>query len=157
MAEVDWKAAAVALFNEAWSYIDRDDRTPDDDRSMLAATLGSLACWRKVGTQENFSISDWQASRVYALLGDAPLARHYGESALEHAKAGQAGPFYTGFAYEALARAAAVEGNHSVARTHIAAATALAGKIRSEDDRALLDAALGEIEALLPGAHGSRG
>ena len=88
MAEVDWKAAAVALFNEAWTYIDREDRTTEDDRSMLAAALGSLVCWRKVGTAKNFSISDWQVSRVYALLGDAPLARHYGESALEYAKNG---------------------------------------------------------------------
>lgn len=152
MAEVDWQAAAVALFNDAWTYIDSADRTAEDDRSMLAATLGSLACWRKVGTDKNFSISDWQVSRVYALLGDAPLARHYGESALEYAKNGQVGPFYTGFAHEALARAAAVEGNHSLARTHIAAATALAGKIRSGEDRALLDVALGEIEAQLPGA-----
>lgn len=152
MAEVDWRSAAVALFNEAWTFIDTEDRTASDDRSMLAAALGALACWRKVGTDKNFSISDWQVSRVYALLGNAPLAREYGESALRYAKNGQLGPFYSGFAYEALARAAAVEGNHSLARTHIAAATALAGKVRSHEDRALLDAALGEIEAQLPGA-----
>ncbi len=152
MAEVDWKAAAVALFNEAWTYIDSDARTAEDDRSMLAATLGSLACWRKVGTDKNFSISDWQVSRVYALLGEAPLARHYGETALKYAIDGQLGPFYAGFAHEALARAAAVEGNHPLARTHIAAATDLAGQIRSGDDRALLDIALGDIESQLPGA-----
>lgn len=152
MAEVDWKSAAVALFNEAWTYIDSEDRSAEDDRSMLAAALGSLACWRKVGTDKNFSISDWQVSRVYALLGDAPLARHYGESALKYAKNGRVGPFYSGFAHEALARAAAIDGNYSLARTHLAAATALAGKIGSGEDRALLDVALGEIETQLPGA-----
>lgn len=152
MADVDWKSAAVALSNEAWTYIEAGDRTAEDDRSMLALALGSLACWRKVGTNENFSISDWQVSRVYALMGDAPLARWYGERALQHAEDGQLGPFYTGFAHETLARAAALDGDHPLARRHIAAATALAGRVRSGEDRARLDAALGEIEAQLPGA-----
>lgn len=152
MSEVDWRSAAVALFNEAWTFIDLETRTPADDRGMLAAALGSLACWRKVGNTKNFSISDWQVSRVYALLGDAEQARSYGESALGFAKDGRLGPFYVGFAHEALARAALVAGNHSLARRHIASATVQAGRVERAENRALLDAALADVESFLPGA-----
>jgi len=116
MDDINWRAAAVSLFNEAWSYIDLEARSQDEERMMLATALGSLACWRKVGNEKNFSISDWQVSRVYALIGDAGQARIYGESALRVAETGTLEPFYVGFAYEALARAALVAGDASLAR-----------------------------------------
>lgn len=152
MADIDWRPPAVSLFNEAWTYIDKDGRSADDDRAMLATALGSLACWRKAGNAENFSISDWQVSRVYALLGDAVAAKHYGESALQQATDGKLGPFYAGFAHEALARAALVAGDHSLSRRHIASATVFAGKVESARDRGMLDAALDDLESKLPGA-----
>ena len=119
---------------------------------MLASALGSLACWRKVGTHKNFSISDWQVARVYALIGDAESARIHGEVALRHATDGALEPFYAGFAHEALARAALVAGDQSRARRHIASATAQAGKVASAQDRGLLDADLAQLESQLPGA-----
>ncbi len=152
MADIDWRSPAVTLFNEAWTYIDMEQRSADDDRAMLAAALGSLACWRKAGDAKNFSISDWQVSRVYALLGDAETAKHYGESALQQASDSKLGPFYAAFAHEALARAGLVAGDHSVSRRHIASATAFAGRVDSEEDRQLLDAALADLETNLPAA-----
>ncbi len=151
--EIDWRAAAVSLFNETWALIDIAERTPDQDREMLASALGSLACWRKVGTPKNFSISDWQVARVYALMGDAESASIHGESSLRHAIEGDLEPFYVGFAHEALARAAIVAADPSRARRHIASATAQAGKVSSAEDRAMLDADLAQLERLLPGHH----
>lgn len=152
MDDSHWRAAAISLFNEAKSYIDLETRSQEEDRMMLATALGSLACWRKVGDEKNFSVSDWQVSRVYALIGDADLARIYGESALGFAKTGALEPFYVGFAYESLARAAFVAGDVSLARRHIASATARAGNVADVRDRQLLDTALADLESLLPGA-----
>lgn len=152
MDDDSWRSAAVSLFNEAWSYIDLEARSPDEEQMMLATALGSLACWRKVGNEQNFSVSDWQVSRVYALIGDADQARIYGESALRFAEAGALKPFYVGFAHEALARAALMAGDVSLARRHIASATVRAGNVADDRDRQLLDAALAELESQLPGS-----
>lgn len=152
MTSIDWKSPAMSLFNETWTYIDMEERTPDQEQEMLANALGSMACWWKVGTDRNFSISHWQVSRVYALLSDPDNARTHGERALSIARDADLGPFYVGYGYEALARAASVAGDPSLARRHLASATAQAGKVAEAENRALLDADLAEIEQGLPGA-----
>lgn len=139
---------AVDLFNATWDLLESEDRTPEDDRTMLGAALASRLHWRHVGEPKNFSVSDWQVSRVFAVLGDVTRAKEYGESALAIAAEYGLGPFYVGYAEEALARAAALEGDAGELQHWMARAQASLDDIEDDDAKELLKADLDEIGEL---------
>ena len=70
---------SVACFNQVWGLIDKPNRTPAEDQEMVELCLASLWHWsqRDDCTPTNLSIGYWQASRVYALLGQAENAMQY--------------------------------------------------------------------------------
>jgi hypothetical protein len=105
------KFFAAQCFNQTWDLIDKAERMPEEDEQMLLCALASLYHWaqREDCTRQNLSVGHWQAARVYALLGQAENARHHGGRSLEFSQG--EGPFYIGYAYEALARAEAVAGD----------------------------------------------
>ena len=138
---------AAELFNRAWELLDQQVRTPEEDREMLAAASGSRYHWRVVGGPKQQCISDWQMSRVWAVLGDALRAAVYGQLSLEMAERYQLGPFYVGYAHEALARAAAVAGDEATWRRHLAEAEELSLDISKTDDAELLRADLSDLRA----------
>jgi hypothetical protein len=136
---------AAELFNRAWELLDQPVRTPEDDREMLAAAYGSRYHWRVVGGPKQHCVSDWQVSRVWAVLGDARQAALHGELSLEVAEANELGPFYIGYAHEALARAAALDGDDERSRRHLAEAEELSLDISKADDADLLRTDLNEL------------
>ena len=141
------RRVAVALFNRTWELIDKTDRTVEEDAEMLTTAFTSRYHWRQVGTARNFTVSDWQVSRVAAVLGLPDLAERYGCLALESASGGDLGPFYTGYAHEALARAARLAGNREEAARHLAMAQELLEQITDSGERDLLVADLEGLDA----------
>lgn len=129
------KFFSVQCFNEAWTLIDKQSRTSEENEQMVRLTQASLWHWsrREDCTATNLSVGYWQAARVYALVEDAAAARRYGLLALECAK--DAGPFYLGYAHEALARAAAVAGDDGRKKEHLAQAQALAGAVENAEEK----------------------
>ena len=112
---------------------------------MVSMCHASLYHWqqRPDCTSRSLSIGYWQLSRVYALLGEADNARHYGRHCLDHSQDEE--PFYLGYAHEALARAEAVARNHAVAEQHLDMARDLASKITEKDELSLLEADLSAL------------
>ena len=84
--EIDVAAAhkyfSAYCFNAAWGLIDNKNRTHQDDEEMTRLCQASIWHWtqREDCTDKNLSIGYWQASRVYALLGQADDARRYGQA-----------------------------------------------------------------------------
>jgi hypothetical protein len=103
------KFFSVSCFNQAWDLMDKPERTAKEDEEMVHLSLVSHYHWtkRKDCTPVNLSVSYWQTSRIYAMLGQPALARQYGQRSLEVAQNANLEPFYLGYAYEALARAEA--------------------------------------------------
>lgn len=126
-------------FNRVWTLLEKPDRTPEDNERMISLAHASLAHWRERTdcTAHNLSIGYWQVSRVYAVLGQAENARHYGQLCLE-LSVGEA-PFYLGYAHEALARAEKLAGNAAAARHHLAEARRLAVLVTDQGERAALE------------------
>ena len=60
-----------ALFNFAWTLIEKADRTDDETELMINASHASWMHWSKVGKPVNFARSEWQLARVYAVAGRA--------------------------------------------------------------------------------------
>jgi len=133
---------SMECFNRAWDYIEKPDRTLDEDRAMLQLGLASLWHWSQRPDREptNLSVSYWQVARIYALLGQAPAARQYGQLCLQASQAEGVAPFFLGYAYEALARAEAVAGEKAQAREYLRLARQAAGQVTDpEEQKQLLD------------------
>jgi hypothetical protein len=100
-------------FNKTWDLIDLAERSEDENEQMIHLSLTSLWHWtqREDCTDKNLSIAYWQASRVFALVGQAENAMHYGKKCLAYSLAENIPPFYLGYAYEALARGSSLNGD----------------------------------------------
>jgi len=138
---------AVNCFNAVWELLDKPDRTPFEDQQMIERCLASVWHWRQRPDckDENLSIGYWQASRVYAVIGNADEARRYGGLCLKAAGGEGVSVFTVGYAYEALARAEKVAGNDAKAAEHLAKARDTASCIEDEESRQMLESDLDEL------------
>ena len=132
------KYFAAHCFNAAWDLIDKASRTPEDERTMVALNQASIYHWqnRPDCTNEKLSVGYWQASRIQSLLGNAAEATRFAEVCLRYS--GGLEPFYVGYAYEALARAASLAGDRLKAAEYRSLAQARAELVEDEQHRALL-------------------
>lgn len=136
---------APRAFNATWTYLDRDGLSREEELEMLASTFAQRWHWYAVGDARNQAIADWQVSRVAAVLGYAELARRFGEHALKVAKEQDLDPFVTGFAHEAIARAAADVDDVETFTEHLERAKALLSQIEDPEDREVLSSDLIEM------------
>ena len=75
---------AVSLFNRVWELLEKPDRSANDDIEMLNAAHASLYHWLQIGEAKNFSIGEWQLSRVYATLRRATFRHVDGARAMNN-------------------------------------------------------------------------
>ena len=136
---------APMAFNRTWELLDAEDLTREEEEEMLAATLAQRYHWYEVGTPRHQAISDWQISRVAAVLGYADLALRFGERSLALCLDNGLDPFVTGFAHEAIARAAADVDDIDMFTEHLEAAKEKLLEIEDPGDRDLLEADLTEM------------
>ena len=136
---------APLAFSEAWALLDVTEPTREQEEEMLAATFAQRYHWYEVGTPRNQAISDWQISRVAAVLGYADLALRFGERSLTVCLDNDLDPFVTGFAHEAIARAAADVDDIDMFTEHLEAAKEKLLEIEDPEDRDVLEADLTEM------------
>lgn len=119
-------------FNLAWDLMDKPERTPEEDEEMLCRGMASLWHWkqRPDQTATNLSVGYWQLSRIYALLGQAVISRHYGLRCLEVIQGDEVPPFFRGYAYETLARAEAMAGNKDKVEEYLRLAHKMADQVK---------------------------
>jgi hypothetical protein len=141
------KYYSVNCFNKAWDLIDKEPRTPEEDEDMIRLTLTSHYHWtqRPDYSSTGASIGHWQTSRIYAILGQPENATRYGNLCLQASQDEDVPPFFLGYAYEALARAAAVAGNHDNMTAYFNKAKAAAEVVQEADERKMLLDDLGSI------------
>jgi hypothetical protein len=140
---------SAQFFNRTWEFIDLPTRTSQDEETMLELAMASLAHWKARSdlTPRNLSIGCWQVSRVFALAGEAGLARRYARRCLEHSQKEE--HFYQGYAYEALARAEAAGGNLAEAKKFLGQAYNLAARIADPEERQQLEDDLDSLSSLI--------
>jgi len=126
------------LFNYTWSLLERKKHSLAETDELLNAAHASRYHWGHAGTPLNLSIGEWQVSRVYAVLGRAEPALYHGRRALEIARRNRLGRFYLAYAYEALARAAAVDGDRRARNRYLREARRIGAEVRDRDDRRTL-------------------
>jgi hypothetical protein len=143
-------AFAAAAFNRAWELIDLAERSPSETAEMVDAAHASAWHWRyrEDRSPKSDAVAAWQLSRVYALAGDAQSAAAHGQRSLDLAHEHSLGPFYVGYAHEALARAALAAGDSSAAASHAAAAAEHASQVEDDEERNILELDLRSLTSL---------
>jgi hypothetical protein len=144
------KKMAVYFFNETWAFLDKPDRTPEEDTRMIHLAHASRLHWEFVGTPENLAIGEWQVSRVHAVLRQSDSALYHAKRSLAIAERNGLGPFHLACGHEAIARAFSI--SHSgAASEHITIARKIALEITDPEEKETLNKDLSNIEA----GHGS--
>jgi tetratricopeptide (TPR) repeat protein len=98
---------AAECFNRTWDYLEKKNRSPEDDQMMLNLAHASRYHWGLIGKPWNLTTGDWQISRVYAALNQPDLALRFAETALEISQKNNLSERLVS-AYEGMARAYAV-------------------------------------------------
>lgn len=143
LAELDSLEAhrhfAAHCFNQAWHWMQKPQRTPEENLQMLELAYASVYHWRQhpEGHVKNLCIAYWQISRVHALLGQASEARRYAQVCMGYSLG--LTPFLQGYAYEALARAAWLAGERAELALHLAMAQKQAALVNDPNERQLLE------------------
>ena len=134
------KYFSADCFNRTWDFMDKKERSKEDEENMLLATMTSLWHWkqRKDVTATNLSVGYWQVARVYALLGQGDIASQFGMLSLHESLKEGVEPLYLGFSHEALARSNALSGDNERKNTHLRLAREACAKITDQKARKLL-------------------
>jgi hypothetical protein len=134
--DVDHRRLGVDLFNHTWTFLERDDRTPEDDDAMLNASHASRWHWSQASQEAKHQArGEWQLARVYAVLGRGEPALYHAARCLDWCEHGEVEDWDVAFAYEALARAHAVAGNTAEAARFKELAGRAGDEIADPEDR----------------------
>ena len=136
---------AVVCFNQTWEFLNKTERTPQDNFAMIHLAHASRYHWGVVGEAVNWSRGEWQIARVYAVAGRGEASLVHAQENLRLCEAHGIGDFDLAFAYEALARAYAVLGEGALRDVCLAQARAASAEIVDDEDRALL---LSDLETI---------
>ena len=125
----------VDLFNEVWRLME----SREDHERMLHVAHASAYHWSEACECEprNRARSEWQVSRVYAVLGWGEPALHHAHRCLEICREHPENmeEWDLPFAYESLARAHEVAGNRDEARRFTDEARTAGEQIADPEDR----------------------
>ena len=136
-SDVDHRQLGVDLYNHTWTLLEQEDRTRDDDDALLNTTHASAYHWSRASGAgpQNAARSQWQISRVNAVLDRGPAALYHAERCLEHCTANGIGDWDLAAAYEAVARAHKVMGNDAEFRRSLELGREALAQIADEHDR----------------------
>ena len=139
-AEINHRKIAVDLFNSVWTWMEKPDRTVEEDDKMLNATHASRYHWGEVSTATavNLARGDWQVSRVYSVLKRPEPCLYHANRCLAICQENGIADFDIAYAYEALARGSMVAGNTEDCQKYLQLAREASENIIEEDDKELL-------------------
>jgi hypothetical protein len=147
--EVDHRQFGVDLYNFTWTLLEKESRTSADGDAMLNAAHASAYHWSRApgAGPEHAARSQWQISRVNAVLSRGDAAVYHAERCLEHCTENGIGDWDLASAYEALARAHQVAGNDGEYRRNLELGREALAQIADEEDREHIANDLDELAA----------
>ena len=128
---------AMEFQRQTWDLIEKKERSRFEDVRMLDYAHASLAHWRTTGTAVRQQRGEWLISRIHAVLGEGAQALKHAQlchELLENNK-DEMGDSDFAFAYEAIARAYAVNGEKAEALRFIEKAQKAGEIIQEPGDR----------------------
>jgi hypothetical protein len=133
---VDHRQLGVDLYNHTWTLLEKENRTRADDDELLSAAHASAYHWSRAGAgPEHAARSQWQISRVNAVLGRGEAALYHAERCLQLCTENGIGDWDIAAAYEAVARAHKLAGDDAEFRRNLELGREALAQIANEEDR----------------------
>jgi tetratricopeptide (TPR) repeat protein len=128
---------AVDFHRQTWELLEKKDRSRFEDVRMLDYAHASLAHWRTAGRAARHQRGEWLVSRVHAVLGDGVQALKHAQLCYEllEGNKDEMQDFDFAFAYEAIARAYAVNGEKTEAMKFLERAQKAGEAIQEQEER----------------------
>jgi len=142
------RKTAKQCFNKTWDYLEKKNRTPDDDRQMLILAHASRYHWGLIGNPRNLAVGEWQISRVYADLKHAEASLLFAKSSLELVMKNNLSDLLPS-AYEGVARAYAIAHQPRLAKDYLVKARKELELVKDEEDKNTYTDQINETESLL--------
>ncbi len=136
---------AKRCFNSTWDYIDKEERSVEDEMEMIRLSHTSRYHWGHVGTPLEFERGDWLISKVYALIGQGTLALAHAYQCLSICEKNNIKDIDICFAYEAIAKAYKVLGNNEKVKKYKALAYENLEAIENDGDKEYTKSELDKI------------
>ncbi|MES0881945.1 hypothetical protein [Roseibium sp. SCP14] len=147
LADVDHKALAISLNQRIWFLLEKKDRTAEECEEMVHVAHASLWHWLQVGGPVQQQRGEWLIGRVYVVLGIAEAALRHAERTfdLTERHSAELQDFDHAYAYELMARALLLSGDHGKALDMWERAGNLGAEIQGVEDREIFQ---GDLRAI---------
>jgi tetratricopeptide (TPR) repeat protein len=129
------KYFGVQLNNKVWELLGKENRSEQENETMIHAAHTSYYHWSLIGTVFNLGRGEWMISHVYAVLNQPEPALHYAQRCLQICLDNQIGDFDLAYAYEAMARALAAKGDLAEAGKYLSLAKEAGEQIKNDEDK----------------------
>jgi hypothetical protein len=136
---------AVECNNHAWDLVEKEERTPSEQRDMLYSAYAAAHHWSTIGKPINDARAEHLLARVHAVLGRADLALQYAERYLTFCQNNPCEDWDLAFAHAEMANAATVNGDATLHKKHHALAKQHGDGIKEDADREVFFAAFARI------------
>jgi len=105
------QSLAASLFNQSWDLLLKEGRTSSDEELLLDTAHASLYHWRQIGQPVNILRGQWMLSHVYTMLKHKEEAKYHATITLNLAIEQKIQDWDLAYAYSAMARALALNGD----------------------------------------------
>jgi hypothetical protein len=134
----------IAYFNQSWELLLKPDRTKAEDDELINMVHASLFHWRQLEQPINILRGEWMIAHVYTVLEHKEAALYHAKNALEWVENAKAEDWDLAYAYEAMSRAQALNGNKEEFQKYHDLAEAAGNLIKNDEDRKQFEADLND-------------
>jgi hypothetical protein len=133
------KYFAQSINGRVWELLQKPDRSPSEDDEMLHAAHACTYHWKFVGTAVQQQRGEWLISRVHVVLGHGNEALRHAQLCFELTESNRnlMKDFDIAYAFEGMARAQAMLGDHRIAKEFLVLAEQAGEAIADEEDRSI--------------------
>ena len=137
---------AQATNGRVWELLQRPGRSQADDDEILHAAHACAYHWTFAGSAVNRQRAEWLISHVHVVLGHGPEALRHAQRCFELTEANRdlMQDFDIAYAFEGMARAQALLGDHRMAEEFLVLAQQAGSAIADEEDRSIF---MGDFDA----------
>jgi hypothetical protein len=133
------KYFAQSINGRVWELLQQPNRSRSADAEMLHAAHACTYHWQFVGTAVHQQRGEWLISHVHVVLGQGNEALRHAQRCFELTEANRdlMKDFDIAYAFEGVARAQAMLGDHRIAKEFLVLAQQAGAAIANEEDRSI--------------------
>ena len=133
------KFFAQSINGRVWELLQKPNRSPSENEEMVHAAHACTYHWKFVGTAVHQQRGEWLISHVHAVLGHGNEALRHAQRCFELTESNRdlMQDFDIAYAFEGMARAQAMLGDHILAEEFLVLAQQAGNAIADEEDKSI--------------------